>query len=52
MAGIIKGGWLYREESVQGSLTTWKKRWNVLTLQKLQCYKHNNVCLFFFKTSL
>jgi len=42
MAGIIKGGWLYREESVQGSLTTWKKRWNVLTLQKLQCYKHNN----------
>jgi len=40
--GIIKAGWLYREESVAGSLTTWKKRWNVLTLQKLLCYKHNN----------
>jgi hypothetical protein len=41
--GVIKAGWLYREESVAGSLTTWKKRWNVLTLQKLLCYKHNNV---------
>ena len=41
-SAVIKGGWLYREESVQGSLTTWKKRWNVLTLQKLQCYKNNN----------
>lgn len=41
-SGKIKEGWLYREESVQGSMSTWKKRWNVLTLQKLQCYKHNN----------
>merc|ERR1712137_1005401 len=38
----IKEGWLYREESVEGSLTTWKKRWNVLTLQKILCYKSNN----------
>lgn len=40
---VIKDGWLYREESVEGSLTTWKKRWNVLTLQKIQCFKSNNV---------
>jgi len=39
---VIKEGWLYREESVEGSLTTWKKRWNVLTLQKIQCFKSNN----------
>ena len=38
----IIGGWLYREESVQGSLNTWKKRWNVLTLTKLMCFKHNS----------
>merc|ERR1712137_913217 len=41
-SAVITSGWLYREESVQGSLTTWKKRWNVLTLQKLQCFKHHN----------
>merc|ERR1712137_912104 len=41
-SAVITSGWLYREESVQGSLTTWKKRWNGLTLQKLQCFKHHN----------
>ena len=41
--GVIKEGWLFREEMVEGSISTWKKRWNVLTLQKLQCFKHNNV---------
>jgi hypothetical protein len=46
-------GWLYREESVEGSMTTWKKRWNVLTLEKLHCYKretvskYNNNSIFF-----
>ena len=41
-SGRIQEGWLYREEKVQGSMSTWKKRWNILTLQKLQCFKHNN----------
>lgn len=36
---VFMEGWLYREESVEGSMTTWKKRWNVLTLEKLHCYK-------------
>ena len=40
---VIKEGWLYREEIVQGSLSTWKKRWNVLTLLKLQCFKSSAV---------
>ena len=39
----ILEGWLYREESVEGSMTTWKKRWNVLNLEKLHCYKRQNV---------
>ena len=49
-ARVIKEGWLYREEIVQGSLSTWKKRWNVLTLLKLQCFKSNlpSVRIFFF----
>lgn len=42
---VIKEGWLYREEVVAGSLSTWKKRWNVLTLLKLQCFKMAGVCI-------
>lgn len=40
---IYKSGWLYREEAVQGSLTTWKKRWNTLTLQYFRSFKNNTV---------
>merc|ERR1719197_1012575 len=40
-SGVIQEGWLSREEIVPGSIATWRKRWHVLTLQKLACYKHN-----------
>jgi hypothetical protein len=43
--GIIKEGWVMREEIVEGSMATWKKRYFVLSLQKLSCYKHDKVCL-------
>ena len=49
---VIKEGWLYREEVVQGSLSTWKKRWHVLTLLRLQCYKNSTVGFSIFFTFL
>jgi len=40
-SGVILEGWLYREEQCSGSMTTWKKRWSVLSIQKIQIFKHN-----------
>ena len=41
--GIILEGWLYLRLDVAGSLDTWNKRWVVLTLRELMCYKNNHV---------
>jgi len=41
--GIIKEGWVMREEIVEGSMATWRKRYFVLSLQKLSCFKHDKV---------
>eukprot|EP01094_Clydonella_sp_ATCC50884_P008533 TRINITY_DN1806_c0_g1_i1.p1 TRINITY_DN1806_c0_g1~~TRINITY_DN1806_c0_g1_i1.p1 ORF type:complete len:722 (-),score=313.27 TRINITY_DN1806_c0_g1_i1:248-2413(-) len=38
---VIKSGWLRREELIAGSCSTWKKRWNVLSLNKLCWFKHH-----------
>ena len=45
--GIITG-WIYCEETVEGSMETWKKRWFSFCSQYLSFFKRNNGLLLFF----
>lgn len=36
---VVKCGWLIREVTMEGSMATWRKQWNTVTLHELCSYK-------------